>query len=60
MPPDCNAELEQLLRSFKRQALHAETLGLQHPVTDEYMEWQQPLPDDMMQLLNALSNNENE
>ena len=60
MPKNCSAELEQLLRSFKRQALHAETLGLQHPVTDEYMEWQQPLPDDMVQLLHALAQNENE
>lgn len=60
MTKNCSAELEQLLRSFKRQALHAEKLGLQHPVTNEYMEWQQPLPDDMVQLLQALAQNEHE
>ncbi len=58
MSPNCSDELQQLLRGFKRQALHATRLGLQHPETDEYLEWEQPLPDDMNQLLNALSANE--
>ena len=58
MPPDCSERLEKELRNFKRQALHAAKLGLQHPVTDEYMEWEQPLPEDMTQLLDALAENE--
>jgi len=58
MPPDCSEQLEKELRSFKRQALHAAKLGLQHPVTDEYCEWEQPLPDDMIRLLAALAENE--
>jgi len=58
MPPDCSERLEKELRSFKRQALHAAKLGLVHPVTDEYMEWEQPLPDDMTRLLEALAENE--
>lgn len=58
MPPNCSAELEQVLRGFRRQALHAAKLGLVHPETDDYMEWEQPLPDDMNQLLTALSANE--
>ncbi|MDI1231829.1 MAG: 23S rRNA pseudouridine(1911/1915/1917) synthase RluD [Methylobacter sp.] len=58
MPPDCGEQLEKELRSFKRQALHAAKLGLQHPVTDEYVEWEQPLPDDMTRLLDALAKNE--
>ena len=58
MPPDCSERLEKELRSFKRQALHAAKLGLQHPVTDEYLEWEQPLPNDMTQLLEALAENE--
>lgn len=58
MPPDCSEQLEKELRSFKRQALHAAKLGLQHPVTDEYLEWEQPLPDDMARLLDALAENE--
>lgn len=58
MPPDCSEQLEKELRSFKRQALHAAKLGLQHPVTDEYLEWEQPLPEDMSRLLAALAANE--
>ena len=58
MPPNCSPELEKELRGFKRQALHAAKLGLQHPETDEYLEWEQPLPDDMVRLLKVLSENE--
>lgn len=58
MPPDCSERLEKELRSFKRQALHAAKLGLQHPLTDEYLEWEQPMPDDMIRLLSALAENE--
>jgi len=58
MPKDCGSELEQVLRQFKRQALHAEKLGLIHPRTDEYMEWQLPVPTDMQELLTALSDND--
>jgi 23S rRNA pseudouridine1911/1915/1917 synthase len=58
MPPNCSVRLEKELRSFKRQALHAAKLGLMHPVTDEYCEWEQPLPEDMANLLEALAENE--
>ncbi len=58
MPPDCSERLEKELRSFKRQALHAAKLGLQHPMTDEYCEWEQPMPEDMTRLLEALAENE--
>lgn len=60
MPANCNEALEKELRSFKRQALHAEKLGLQHPVTDEYMEWEQAMPEDMARLLAALADNDHE
>jgi 23S rRNA pseudouridine1911/1915/1917 synthase len=58
MPAGCSELLEKELRSFKRQALHAAKLGLKHPVTDEYHEWSQPLPEDMARLLAALADNE--
>ena len=58
MPRDCAPELEKVLRSFKRQALHAEKLGLIHPRTGEYCEWQQAVPDDMQELLVALREND--
>ena len=58
MPAGCSEWLEKELRSFKRQALHAAKLGLKHPLTHEYCEWVQPLPDDMTRLLAALADNE--
>ena len=39
---------------FNRQALHAIKLGLLHPATDEFMEWQIELADDMKALLEAM------
>ena len=39
--------LTELLRGFRRQALHAERLGLNHPESAEPLEWTAPMPDDM-------------
>lgn len=44
----------ELANSFPRQALHAATLGFEHPVTGEDLEFESPLPADMSNLLNAL------
>ena len=40
--------------SFNRQALHAQTLGFRHPVTNEDIRFESPLPADFAQLLSAL------
>jgi len=58
MPADCNPALAEALRNFKRQALHAAKLGLEHPETGEYCEWEQPIPEDMQNLLKLLAENE--
>jgi len=42
---------------FPRQALHAERLGLIHPITQEFMQWECPLPPDFAGLLEALRQN---
>lgn len=42
------------VRHFKRQALHAEKLGIIHPATGEYMEWRSLLPADFADLLAVL------
>ena len=47
----CAPQLRAILAAFPRQALHATQLGLEHPETGEWMEWQAPLPEDMAQLL---------
>ncbi len=46
--------LREALRHFRRQALHAVRLGLLHPASGEYLEWQAELPDDMKTLLEAM------
>jgi len=58
MPANCSEQLEVELRGFKRQALHATKLGLQHPETDEYCEWELAMPDDMVSLIKAIEQNE--
>jgi 23S rRNA pseudouridine1911/1915/1917 synthase len=58
MPANCSEQLEQVLRDFKRQALHATRLGLLHPETNEYCEWEQAVPEDMENLLKVLEQDE--
>lgn len=53
-PPQADEALKSLLQNFSRQALHAAQLGLVHPLTGEYLQWQAPLPEDMQLLLAAL------
>ena len=40
--------------SFKRQSLHAESLGFTHPITGAKLSFQSPIPQDLSQLLGAL------
>lgn len=46
--------LRDAVSQFNRQALHAIKLGLVHPASNEWMEWQIELADDMKQLLEAM------
>lgn len=50
-PQGCRPELTQALQRFPRQALHAIRLGLIHPETDEAMDWEVPMADDLEALL---------
>lgn len=43
-----------MLRGFRRQALHAETLEFAHPVTGEPVRCSAPMPADMQALVDAL------
>lgn len=54
IPGASHESLINTLRNFRRQALHAEKLGLVHPVTGEEMAWTAPLPEDLEGLLKAL------
>ena len=53
-PKDASEQLRETLRNFKRQALHAVMLRLNHPISGEPMEWYAPLPEDFVQLIQAL------
>ena len=54
VPRGASPRLREMLQHFRRQALHAGRLGLQHPVTGEPLEWQAPVPEDMQELLDVL------
>jgi 23S rRNA pseudouridine1911/1915/1917 synthase len=54
LPAGASPELVSALEGFKRQALHAARLKLEHPVSGKEMEWEAPLPADMSELLRIL------
>ena len=45
---------QNLLSSLGRQALHAKTLGFQHPATGEELDFTSELPNDMAYVINRL------
>ena len=53
-PKSASESFIQSLRGFKRQALHAAMLRFHHPITDEEMTFEAPLPEDFQNLLLAL------
>jgi 23S rRNA pseudouridine1911/1915/1917 synthase len=54
LPKNASESFVNMLRGFKRQALHAIQLSLTHPTSQELMSWQAPLPDDFEALLAEL------
>jgi 23S rRNA pseudouridine1911/1915/1917 synthase len=53
-PKGASVELLAALRGFKRQALHAASLGFDHPRTGKPVSLSSPLPADFEQLLRIL------
>jgi 23S rRNA pseudouridine1911/1915/1917 synthase len=49
-----NGPLKSRLQDFPRQALHAERVAFQHPVTQEVLEIVAPMPPDMANLIRAI------
>ncbi|WP_083234265.1 23S rRNA pseudouridine(1911/1915/1917) synthase RluD [Candidatus Marithrix sp. Canyon 246] len=47
-------------KNFNRQALHAASLGLDHPNSGEFMQWTAALPDDILKLLEELKQDKQE
>jgi 23S rRNA pseudouridine1911/1915/1917 synthase len=54
LPGGCPPALAAALGAFARQALHAVSLKLAHPVSGKPMAWEAPLPPDLQSLLVAL------
>lgn len=55
VPAGASETLQAALRGFRRQALHATRLELEHPVTGEPIAWEAPLPEDMQALVDLLA-----
>lgn len=47
-------DVRDAIMAFPRQALHAGQIHFIHPVTDEEMAFEAPLPDDMLELLKLI------
>jgi 23S rRNA pseudouridine1911/1915/1917 synthase len=54
LPPQASPELRAALQGFKRQALHATRLRLQHPITGEPLDFTSSLAPDLEHLLALL------
>lgn len=54
IPKGATPALIAALDAFKRQALHATKLALVHPLTGKALEWEAPMPADMVSLLEVL------
>lgn len=58
IPRQMMPEFVEILRNFKRQALHAGVLSLTHPVSGKIMKWKASIPDDMGLLIDILRDDE--
>ena len=54
LPKNCSERMQQTLKGFRRQALHAKKLELWHPFTGEHCSWEIDLPEDLQKLLTVL------
>ena len=54
IPAGLDPALIEVVRDFRRQALHAERLGFVHPRSREKVSFEAPLPGDFRRLLDAL------
>lgn len=54
LPKAASDVLVAALRGFRRQALHAEKLSFMHPVSQQHLAFESPLPADMTALIDSL------
>ncbi|MBR7487343.1 23S rRNA pseudouridine(1911/1915/1917) synthase RluD, partial [Klebsiella pneumoniae] len=53
-PKGASEEFITALRKFERQALHDTMLSLYNPISGIEMEWNAPIPQDMVELIEAM------
>lgn len=51
---DASEAVRAAVKALSRQALHAYRLKLRHPISEEEMQFEAPLPDDLYHLLSVL------
>ena len=59
-PSGSSEQLISALEQFNRQALHARKLGFEHPVTHQWMSWEQEAPEDLQNLYKLLLAHKNQ
>lgn len=57
-PKGMSENLAQSLQQFQRQALHALSLGLTHPTSGQWMQWESEIPQDLKELMQAIREND--
>jgi len=55
IPAGASEAVQTTLRGFRRQALHATRLELQHPASGELVHWEASMPADMQALVDLLA-----
>ncbi|PHS68624.1 MAG: 23S rRNA pseudouridine(1911/1915/1917) synthase RluD [Methylophaga sp.] len=60
LPKGASDHTLEALQGFRRQALHAGSLGFIHPSTGQEVLWSIDMPDDMQQILQVLAKDQQE
>ena len=55
VPAGIEKELRVKIQKFNRQALHATRLTITHPDSGERVSWEAPMPEDMQEMVDALT-----
>jgi 23S rRNA pseudouridine1911/1915/1917 synthase len=60
LPKGSSTATQDALQAFRRQALHAGLLGFIHPETGEEVSWRVDMPEDMLNILSVLEQDQKE
>jgi 23S rRNA pseudouridine1911/1915/1917 synthase len=58
LPKGASEQCHETLKAFRRQALHAGSLGFIHPKTQQEVSWKIDMPEDMQQILAILTHDQ--